>query len=172
MRAGAHLREPTASRQALVHALASALEDAQAMYEKPLSAQEPVVCIDEKPGELHREVRPPLAMQPGRVASYDAEYRRGGTAHVFCGVQPKAGPNFTEVNNDRPSPDFADYLLDLAAGYPEDNSSLYNRKAVVDVLASRPGEWLLNRFTTTPRSTAGGEPRGDCDLPVLAAGLG
>ncbi len=44
------------------------MEDVLAVYEKPLSAREPVVCIDEKPLVLHEEVRPPVAMQPGRVA--------------------------------------------------------------------------------------------------------
>ena len=44
-----------------------------------------------KPVVLHQEVRPPVALQPGRVARRDGEYRRCGTANVFCGVQPKAG---------------------------------------------------------------------------------
>src|ERR1035438_4194415 len=94
------------------------MEDVLAVYEKPLSAREPVVCIDEKPVVLHQEVRPPVAMQPGRVARRDAEYRRCGTANVFCGVQPKAGRHFTKVTNDRSSPEFADYLLAIAAGLP------------------------------------------------------
>jgi hypothetical protein len=79
------------------------MEDVLAVYEKPLSAREPVVCIDEKPVLLHQEVRPPVALQPGRVARRDAEYRRCGTANVFCGVQPKAGRHFTKVTNDRSS---------------------------------------------------------------------
>jgi hypothetical protein len=53
------------------------MEEVLAVYEKPLSAGEPVGCIDEKPVVLHQEVRPPVAMQPGRVARRDVEYRRG-----------------------------------------------------------------------------------------------
>jgi hypothetical protein len=67
------------------------MEDILAVYEKPLSEQEPVVCADEKPVVLHREVRPPLAMRAGKPLRRDSEYERGGTANVFCGVQPKAG---------------------------------------------------------------------------------
>jgi hypothetical protein len=89
-------------------------EDVLAVYKKPLSAREPVVCIDEKPVLRHQEVRPPVALQPGRVARRDAEYRRCGTANGFCGVQPKAGRHFTQVTNDRSSPQFAHYLLDIA----------------------------------------------------------
>src|SRR5471032_1593967 len=83
------------------------MEDVLAVYEKPLSELEPVVCIDEKPVVLHREVRPPVAMRPGRVARRDGEYQRCGTANVFCGVQPKAGRHFSKVTNDRSSPEFA-----------------------------------------------------------------
>jgi transposase len=137
------------------------MEDVLAVYEKPLSAREPVVCIDEKPVVLHEEVRPPLAMQPGRVARRDAEYRRRGTANVFCGVQPKAGRHFTKVTNGRSSPEFADYLLDIATVYPEadtihlvlDNLSSHTRKAVVQHFGGEAGDWLWNRFTVhyTPK---------------------
>jgi DDE superfamily endonuclease len=72
------------------------MEEVLAVYEKPLSEHQPVVCVDEKPVVLHQEVRPALAMQPGRVARRDSEYRRCGTANVFCGVEPKAGRHFTQ----------------------------------------------------------------------------
>lgn len=49
------------------------MEDVLAVYEKPLSAEEPVVCVDEKPVVLHRDIRPARAMQPGRVARRDNE---------------------------------------------------------------------------------------------------
>jgi transposase len=137
------------------------MEDVLAVYEKPLSAREPVVCIDEKPVVLHEEVRPPMAMQPGRIARRDVEYRRCGTANVFCGVQPKAGRYFTKVTNDRSSPEFADYLLDVAARYSEadtihlvmDNLSSHTRKAAVQRFGAEAGDWLWNRFTVhyTPK---------------------
>jgi len=65
------------------------MEEVLAVYEKPLSEQEPVVCVDEKPVVLHQEVRPAVAMQPGRGARRDNEYRRCGTANVFCGVDQR-----------------------------------------------------------------------------------
>jgi hypothetical protein len=80
------------------------MEDILAVYEKPLSEREPVVCVDEKPVVLHQEVRPPQAMRPGRVARRDGEYQRCGTANVFCGVQPKAGQYFPKVTAHRSSP--------------------------------------------------------------------
>jgi transposase len=95
------------------------------------------------------------------VARRDSEYRRCGTANVFCGVQPKAGRHFTKVTPDRSSPQFADYMLEIAAAYPEadtihlvmDNLSSHTRKAVVDRFGAEAGDWLWNRFTVhyTPK---------------------
>jgi transposase len=137
------------------------MEEVLAVYEKPLSEQEPVVCVDEKPVVLHQEVRPPVALQPGRVARRDNEYKRCGTANVFCGVEPKAGRHFTKVTAHRSAPEFADYLLDIAARYPLadtihlvlDNLSTHTRKAVVERFGEKPGGWLWNQFTVhyTPK---------------------
>src|ERR1700729_2707991 len=112
------------------------MEDVLKIYEKPLSEREPVVCVDEKPVVLHADVRPLRPMRPGRVARRDCEYQRRGTANVFCGVQPKAGRPFTNPTVNRRSPQFADYLKEIAASYPEaetihlvmDNLSSHNRK--------------------------------------------
>ena len=39
------------------------MEEVLALYEKPLSEKEPVVCIDEKPVVLHADVRAPRPMR-------------------------------------------------------------------------------------------------------------
>ena len=70
------------------------MEDVLATYERPLDESEPVVCLDEKPVTLHGEVRPAQAAAPGRIARRDSEYKRCGTANVFCAVEPKAGRHF------------------------------------------------------------------------------
>jgi transposase len=137
------------------------MEDVLALYEKPLSETEPVICVDEKPVVLHADVRPARPMRPGRILRRDSEYKRCGTANVFCGVQPKAGRHFTKVTSNRSSPEFADYLLEIAARYPEadtihlvmDNLSSHRRKALVDRFGEKIGGWLWNRFTVhyTPK---------------------
>jgi hypothetical protein len=59
------------------------MEDVLAVYEKPYRADEPVVCLDEKPITLHADVRPPRPMKPGKPARPDNEYKRCGAANVF-----------------------------------------------------------------------------------------
>jgi transposase len=137
------------------------MEDVLKLYEKPLSAREPLVCIDEKPVVLHQDVRPPLPMRPGRVARRDCEYKRCGTGNAFCGVEPKAGRHFTRVTPTRCSAEFADYLLKIAVRYPAadtihlvmDNLSTHTRKALVERFGDTAGTWLWARFTVhyTPK---------------------
>jgi transposase len=139
------------------------MEDILAVYEKPLSEQEPVVCIDEKPVVLHADLRPPRGLRPGHGLRRDSEYKRCGTANAFCGVQPKAGRHFTKATADRSSPEFADYVLEIAQHYPEantihlvmDNLSSHTRKAVTERFGEKAGDWLWNRFTVHYTPTHG-----------------
>src|ERR1700747_1440246 len=129
------------------------MDEILAVYEKPLSEQEPVVCIDEKPVVLHADLRPPIPARPGRELRRDSEYERRGTANTFCGVEPKAGRHFTKATPDRSSPQFADYLLEIAEHYPAavtihlvmDNLSFHTRKAVVERYGEKAGGWLWDR---------------------------
>lgn len=137
------------------------MEDVLQTYEKPLSEREPVACVDEKPVVLHEDTRPAQPMRPGRVARRDYEYERRGTANVFCGIEPKAGIHFTKVTPTRSSPEFADFLFEVAERYPAadtihlvmDNLSTHTRKALVGRFGEQAGGWLWNRFTVhhTPK---------------------
>ena len=119
-------------------------------YERPLSEPEPVVCVDEKPVVLHADTRSPTPMQPGQVGRRDYEYKRCGTANVFCAIEPKAGVHFTKVTRTRSSPEFADFILEIAEHYPGadtihlvlDNLSTHSRKALVDRFGEQVGGWL------------------------------
>ena len=137
------------------------MEDVLAIYEKPLSDKEPVVCVDENPVVLHADVRPPRLMRPGRIARRDSEYQRRGTANAFCGVEPKAGRHFPRSRPTalRPcSPIICWRSSPLIRGADTihlvmDNLSSHRRKVLVD----RYGEWigglLWDRFTVhyTPK---------------------
>ena len=73
------------------------MEDVLDTYEKPYNSNEPVVCLDEKPVQLLADERPlKPARQAGKITKRDYEYKRCGTANVFCGIEPKAGKHFTK----------------------------------------------------------------------------
>lgn len=137
------------------------MEDVLKVYEMPLSGRTPVVCVDEKPVVLHADVRPARPIRPGHIMRRDCEYERRGTANVFCGVEPKAGRHFTKPTSNRCSAEFADYLVEIVASYPEadtihlvmDNLSTHKRKALVDRFGEKIGGLLWERFTVhyTPK---------------------
>src|SRR5215471_15395289 len=105
--------------------------------EEYIRRMEDILAIYEKPVVLHADLRPSIPLQPGRELRRDSEYERRGTANTFCGVEPKAGRHFTKATPDRSSPQFADYLLEIAEHYPAadtihlvmDNLSSHNRKS-------------------------------------------
>jgi len=139
----------------------SKMEDVLEVYEKPYDPREPVVCLDEKPVTLHAEVRPPSAAAPGREARRDSEYKRCGTANVFCAVEPKAGRHFTYATPDRSAVRFSQVVVDLAIQYPDantihlvmDNLNIHRRKSLTDLLGDEVGREVWNRFTVhyTPK---------------------
>ena len=131
------------------------MEDVLEVYEKPMCSSEPVICVDEKPVTLHKDVGEPIPMKAGSVVKRDNEYQRCGTANAFCGVEPQAGRHFTKITPDRSSPEFADFLESIAHRYPEaqtihlvmDNLSSHTRKALVERFGEQEGGALWDRFT-------------------------
>src|SRR5664280_3425619 len=137
------------------------LEDVLELYERPYNQAEPVVCLDEKPVTLHKDVRSPKPSAPGQVAKRDSEYERCGTANVFCAVEPKAGQHYTRPTPDRCAAEFAQIMAELALNYPTvqtihlvvDNLNIHCRKSLTDHYGEIPGTNLWNRFTVhyTPK---------------------
>jgi len=137
------------------------MEDVLATYEKPLDVAEPVVCLDEKPVSLHDDVRPGVRAVPGRIGRQDNEYKRCGTANVFCAVEPKAGVHFTWPTPNRSAVQFAQVIGNLAAHYAMastihlvmDNLNIHCRKSLTAYYGVERGEEIWDRFTVhyTPK---------------------
>src|ERR1700677_4899450 len=108
-----------------------------------------------KPVVLHRDIRAPKPAPPGHLARRDYEVKRGGTANVFSGVEPKAGRQFPEHTATRSAAEFADCLGEVVARYPEartihlvmDNLNTHSRKSLVKRHGEKLGGLLWNRFT-------------------------
>ena len=71
-------------------AFVAAMEDVLDVYHRPYDEKRPVVGLDEKPVQLRSDKRGPLPCRPGDAAKADYEYRREGTANVFCAFEPLA----------------------------------------------------------------------------------
>jgi DDE superfamily endonuclease len=141
-------------RQRMYHLLA--------LYEQPVQASEPVVCIDEKSLQLIAHSRAPLPMLPGSPAKDDYEYVRNGTTNLFVAVEPKAGHREVSVTAHRGKHDFVAFVTGLLQGtYAKarrvhlvlDNLNIHFRKSFEDVLGVRAATKLLRRvqFHYTPK---------------------
>ena len=131
------------------------MEDVLKTYERPYNPEQPVVCLDEKPVSLHADVRPTSPAVPGREARRDNEYKRCGTANVFCAVEPKAGRHFTFPTPDRSGFEFARVIVSLALEYWDaktihlivDNLNIHRQKMLSDVFGVEMATQVWDRFT-------------------------
>jgi transposase len=131
------------------------MEEVLGVYEKHYNPAEPVVCIDEKPVCLRSDVREPVAAKPGETAKRDSEYKRRGTANVFCAIEPKAGRHFTVPTPNRSGAEFAKVVKRIVDAYPcartihlvFDNLNTHRRKALTDHFGEEAGARIWNRVT-------------------------
>jgi len=146
---------------ALDAAYVERMDDVLALYERPYDAAEPVVCLDEKPVVLHQDKRPGTVAQPGRPAKRDYEYKRCGTANVFCAVEPQAGRHFTWATPNRSGSEFAKTIQRLVTVYPAartihlvlDNLNIHTAKSLTNHFGEEAGKALWQRLTVhyTPK---------------------
>jgi len=71
------------------------MEDVLSVYERPYNAEIPVVCMDEQPVQLVKEVKRPIAATKSHPKRVDYEYERAGVANVFMFAEPPRGEKVT-----------------------------------------------------------------------------
>ena len=97
----------------------AAMEKVLDVYSLPYDAKNPVVCMDETPRQLIRETREPIAAAAGRPERHDYEYERCGVCNVFMASEPLAGRRLSKVTERRTKADWAVFVQDIAASYPD-----------------------------------------------------
>ncbi|HSW70548.1 MAG TPA: IS630 family transposase [Gammaproteobacteria bacterium] len=130
------------------------MEDVLKVYEQPYNAEIPVVCVDEKPIQLLDEVRPASGLSPGKVKKIDYEYKRNGTANVFCAVEPKKGLYINSVTKNRKAKEFAKFISSVEKKYRGakkiilvmDNLNIHCEKSLVDFYGTEKGKQIWSRF--------------------------
>lgn len=144
------------------------MEDVLEVLERPHDPREPVVAIDERPVVLHDDARPGTAMKPGRLRRRDCEYVRGGTANVFCIVEPKKGRHFSHATANRKAPQFAHAMRRIARAYPRaatihvilDQLNTHRERSLINTFGPVAGARLWSRFTVhyTPKHASWLDP--------------
>ena len=111
--------------------------------------------MDEKSKQLLGEIFPVLPHAPGKLRRRDSEYRRNGTANIFCAVEPKGGRHFTRVTRRRTRRDFALFIRKIVKAYPNaktihlvmDNLNTHGLKSLIEAFGERKGKALWRRLT-------------------------
>ena len=136
-------------------AFVAAMEDVLELYQRPHDPKRPVVCMDEQPRQLVKEMRRPLPAAPGRPARYDYEYERAGTANVFLFCQPLAGWRRAEVTEHRTRIDWARQVRRLLeTDYPQadkvvlvcDNLNTHNAASLYEAFEPEEARRLARRL--------------------------
>lgn len=83
------------------------MEEVLDTYQEPHNPKVPVICMDEQPVQLHKEVRNPIPATGKRPQRVDYEYERCGTACVFMFTEPLAGWRYVSVRERRTKIDWA-----------------------------------------------------------------
>jgi hypothetical protein len=92
------------------------MEDVLEVYQRPADSTAPVVCMDEQPVQLVKEVRQPVPAAPGRPKRVDYEYERNGTANIFMFTEPLSGWRKVTATEHRMKTDWALAIRDLLDG--------------------------------------------------------
>jgi len=90
----------------------ASMEEILDTYEKPYDADYPVLCMDEQPVQLHKEIRRPIPATKNHARRVDYEYERCGTASVFMLTEPLSGWRQATARKQRTKVDWA---LEMAA---------------------------------------------------------
>jgi hypothetical protein len=138
------------------------MEDVLDLYAEPPDPKRPVVCFDESPTQLIGEVRQPQPPEPGRLARYDYEYRRNGTANLFVALDAHRPWRKVKVTERRTAVDFAACMRELAeVDFPDaerirvvlDNLSTHAPGSLYEAFPAPEARRVLRRleFHFTPK---------------------
>ena len=135
------------------------MEDLIDLYQRPSNPKVPVICMDEQPLQLIKEVRIPLSMAPNRPVRYDYEYQRNGTANAFLFTEPLNGWRRVSIRERKTRRDWATEIRTLLVeDYPEaervilvcDNLNIHTLGALYEAFPPEEAAALRKRLEIHP----------------------
>jgi len=138
------------------------MEEVLEVYEMPYNPAVPVLCMDEQPVQLLKEIRSPIPASAKHGKRVDYEYERAGTASIFMFAEPLAGWREVAVRERKTKIDWATETARLLEGrYADcgkvilvcDNLNTHTKGAFYEVFENVLGLWSVRRieFCYTPK---------------------
>ena len=94
----------------------ASMEDVLEIYARPYDSKVPVLCMDEQPVQLVKEVKTPIAATRQHPKRVDYEYERAGVANIFMFAEPLAGFREVIVRETKTKVDWAISMAQLLEG--------------------------------------------------------
>jgi hypothetical protein len=138
------------------------MEEVLETYAQPYNPEVPVICMDEQPVQLLKEVRRPLPATTTHAKRVDYEYERAGTANIFMFTEPLAGWREVAVREKKTKLDWATEMARLLEGrYAKrekvilvcDNLNTHTKGAFYETFGPERARQLVRRieFCYTPK---------------------
>lgn len=133
----------------------ASMEDVLETYEKPYDPTHPVLCMDEQPVQLVKDVKIPIEATTDHPRRVDYEYERAGVANIFMFTEPLAGWREAFARATKTKADWALLMAELLEGrYAEceqvtlvcDNLNTHTRGAFYEVFEPSRARALVKRI--------------------------
>ncbi len=140
------------------------MEQIRALYALPYDEQYPQVCFDERPCFLIGEAVAGLEMKSGQVARQHYAYEKNGSCALLMAIEPKTGKRLAQVFGQRTKQEYALFMKELAAVYPEakkirvvqDNLNTHSTSSFYESFSAEEAFALSERFEfySTPKKAS------------------
>lgn len=134
------------------------------LYRLPFDAQRRVVCFDERPCFLIRELAEGLGAKSGAIAKEHYAYQKNDLCALLATIEPSTGNRIADVFDQRRKIEFARHLQKVAAHYPEaekitmilDNLNTQHASSFYEAFPAADAFALAHRFefVYTPKSAS------------------
>jgi len=131
------------------------MEQVLDVYKRPYNKDFPVVCMDESPKQLIKEIKIPIAMKPGQELRQDFEYERCGVSSVFMASEPLKGRRHVKVTQRRTKVDWAVFVKEIADNQYKDavkitlvmdNLNTHKASALYETFPAHEAKRIWDRF--------------------------
>lgn len=130
------------------------MERVLAVYARPYSRENPVICYDERPCFLIGEVVKGIAMKAEQVKREHYAYEKLGSCNLLATIEPLTGRRIFEVTDQRRKIEFARHFQKVEAEYPEaekitvilDNLNTHNESSFYEAFSAEEAKRLSDKF--------------------------
>ena len=140
------------------------MEQILALYALPYDEQYPLVCFDERPCFLIGDHIAGLEMKAGQAKREHYAYEKNGSCALLMAIEPKTAKRLAEVFDQRTKQEYALFMKELAAKYPQaekirvvqDNLNTHSTSAFYETFSAEEAFSLSQRFEFyyTPKSAS------------------